>query len=241
MSEQLEVAFRLDEVEDKLARDLEIHGKRSGTHLVDLDARVLADDTGSRARAIEQHPVKPTHNLGEHPSIIMTNNDILASQSMNIRRQTLHPRLITIIRKHRSGILHQRTEVRALPTGRTSHIEHALARLRRKCDARQEGRSGLQHVMSCEVLGRRADWHAGLEDLQADFGPWSDGLEVYASIDERLCQVAAACAERVGADRDWARRVVCFEEFNGLPEGETMISFHTNQAKKREGHSPQLA
>lgn len=66
--------------------------------------------------------------------------------------------------------------------------------------------------MPCEVLGRSADGHGGLEYLQTDLGPLADGLELDAAVDERLGEVAAPGAEGVGAERDGSRGLVGLEE-----------------------------
>ena len=44
--------------------------------------------------------------------------------------------------------------------------------------------------MAGEVLGRRADRYARLEHLQADVGPFADGLQVDAAVDQCLCEIA---------------------------------------------------
>ena len=70
--------------------------------------------------------------------------------------------------------------------------------------------------MAGEILGRRADRYARLEHLQADVGPFADGLEVYAAVDEGLGEIAAAGAKSVGANGHWTWDFVCFEELDCL-------------------------
>lgn len=137
---------------------------------------------------------------------------------MYIRGQALRPMLVRVIRKHRTGILQQRRDVGSLPSWRRRHVKHALLRLRREGDDGEEGRRGLEHVVPGEVLGRRADGHTALEDLQADVGPLADGFKGHAAVDEGLCKVTPACTQSVGADGHWPRDFVCFEEFDCLKE-----------------------
>ena len=70
--------------------------------------------------------------------------------------------------------------------------------------------------MTGEVLGRRANRNAALEDLQTHIRPLAYRLEIDATIDESLCEVSSPCAQRVGADCDWPRYFVRFEEFDSL-------------------------
>lgn len=74
-------------------------------HLVDLDTSVFADDTCSRTWSIEQDPIETAHDFRELSSVVVANDDILASHSMDIRSQTLGPRLVGVVGKDQSGIL----------------------------------------------------------------------------------------------------------------------------------------
>ena len=52
--------------------------------------------------------------------------------------------------------------------------------------------------------------------MQADLAPWAHRLQTHAAIDEFLCQVAASCAQCIGADRDGPRHFVGLEKGDGL-------------------------
>ena len=73
--------------------------------------------------------------------------------------------------------------------------------------------------MACEVFGGGTYGDGRFEDLETDVGPFADGFEVYAAVDEGLGEVAAAGAESVGADGHWTWDFVCFEELDCLEDG----------------------
>ena len=60
------------------------------------------------------------------------------------------------------------------------------------------------------------DWDAALEDLQPDIGPFTDGLQVDAAVDECLREVAPPSAKGVCADSNGSRYLISFEELDGL-------------------------
>ena len=70
--------------------------------------------------------------------------------------------------------------------------------------------------MAGEILGRRADRYARLEHLQADVGPFADGLQVDAAVDQCLCEIAPPCAEGVRPDRYGSWYFVRLEELDCL-------------------------
>lgn len=79
--------------------------RRARTHLVDFDTGILADDTGTGTWGIEEHTIKSTHDLWELPGVVVADNDVLASHSMDVGGQTLCSLLVAIVRKYRSGVL----------------------------------------------------------------------------------------------------------------------------------------
>lgn len=93
-------------------------------------------------------------------------------------------------------------------------------RLRVESHDREEGRSGLENVVSGEVLRGRSDRdRRAREDLQSDLGPAAlERLKVDAAVDEGLCEVATASLERVDTDGERSRRVRGGEELEGLNE-----------------------
>ena len=190
------------------------HGARA--HLVSLDASILADDARTAARRVQQHTVEPAHDLRELAPVVRAHDDVLAPQAVDVRSQTLRARLVQLVREDDARVLHERGHVRRLASGRTRHVEHALARLGAEGDDGEERRRGLQHVVACEVLRRGADGDRALEDLQTDVRPLADRLEVDATVDEGLCEVSPPCAEGVRADGDRSRDLVSLEKFDGL-------------------------
>lgn len=188
----------------------------SFAHLVRLDARVLADDTRSTARCVKQDTVETTHDLGELPSVIRTHGDILASQTVDVRRQTLRSSLVQLVREDDTRVLHERCHVCGLASRSTSHVEHALAGLRSERNDGEERRGSLEHVVTRKVLWGSTDWYATLEDLQTNVRPLADGLEVHTAVDQSLREVPSASAQGVCSDSNWTGDFVGFEEFNGL-------------------------
>ena len=185
-------------------------------YLVRLHARIPANDAGAATWCVKQNTVKPAHDLRKLPTVIRAHDDVLAPQAVDVRSQTLRARLVQLVREDDARVLHERGHVRRLASGRTRHVEHALARLGAEGDDGEERRRGLQHVVACEVLRRGADGDRALEDLQTDVRPLADGLEVDAAVDEGLREVSPPCAEGVRADGDRSRDLVSLEKFDGL-------------------------
>lgn len=186
------------------------------TDLVDLDTGILADDSSTTARSVQQYPVKSSHNLGELSSIVTAHDDVLASQSMYVGSQTLRPRLIRVVGKDHTGVLQEGRDIGGLSTGGRSHIQYTFLGLRSKSDDGQEGRGGLKHVVTSEVFRGGSDRYAGLEHLETDFGPLADRLEVDTSVDQRLSEITTTRSEGVGSDSDGPRSFVGFEEGKSL-------------------------
>ena len=94
-------------------------------------------------------------------------------------------------------------------------------RLRVEGHNREEGRSGLENVVSREVLRGRSDRdRRAREDLQSDLGPATlERLEVDTAVDQCLREVATASLERVDTDGERSRRVRGGEELEGLNGG----------------------
>ena len=62
---------------------------------------------------------------------------------MNIRCQTLRPRLVCIVRENDTRVLHERGHVRRLATWCRRHVEHALSRLGGQSNDGEERGGGL--------------------------------------------------------------------------------------------------
>src|SRR5690242_21595677 len=106
--------------------------------------------------------------------------------------------------------------MRCLTTGSSGHIKDSLILLGREGHDGKERRSSLQNVVTSEVLGCRTERHLSVKDLQTDLGPLADGLKLHATVDERLSEFTAMCAEGVGTDDDRTGCFVGLEEGKGL-------------------------
>ena len=73
---------------------------------------------------------------------------------MHVRSQTLRPRLVRVVREDEAGVLEEGGDVGGLSAGCGGHVEDALVWLGGEGDDGEEGGGGLDHVVSCEVLGR---------------------------------------------------------------------------------------
>ena len=126
---------------------------RSEAYLVDLDAGILADNAGTAAWRIEQHPIETAQNLWELSSIIRANHDISTSQPVDVGGQTLRPGLVRIIGEDHASVLHEGSDMGRFPSRGGSHIENTFVWLRREGNYREEGGGGLEHIVAGEVLG----------------------------------------------------------------------------------------
>ena len=181
-------------------------------YLVDLDTGVLANNTGTTARGIQQDPVESSHHLREFSSVVTAYDNVLASQSMYVGRQTLRPRLVRIVGKNHTGVLQESRDVGRLSTRGRSHVQYTFLGLRSESDDGQEGRGGLQHVVTSEVFRSSSDRYAGLEDLKTDLGPLADRLEIDTSVDQRLSEITTTRSEGVGSDGHRSGSFVGFEK-----------------------------
>ena len=75
------------------------------TYLVDLDTGIFADDSSSRTWSVEQDSVETTHDLWELSSIVVADDDILASHSVDVGGQTLCPSLVGVVCEDQTGVL----------------------------------------------------------------------------------------------------------------------------------------
>ena len=209
------VVDRVDGREEQLLLQVrQLH--EIGLGLVGLDAGVLCNNTGSRAGRVKQDAVETTHDLGELERRVVADDGVAHAQTVDVTDQTLGTLLASIVGEDASSVLHQGSQMRCLTTGRSGHIQHALVLLGRKShNGKERGRS-LQNVVASEVLGGGTERHLGVEDLQTNLGPLADGLELNTTVDERLCELAAMCAEGVGADDNGAGCLVGLEESKGL-------------------------
>lgn len=130
------------------------------THLVDLNALVLADDSGAGARRVEEDPVEPADDLGELAPVDVGDDDVLAAEAGNVAAEALDAAARRVIRPDLARVAHERAHVRRLATRGGRHVEYALVRLGGERDDGQEGRRGLEDVVACEVLGSGA-WEFG--------------------------------------------------------------------------------
>ena len=127
---------------------------RREIYLVDLDARILADNASTATGRIEQYPIETAQNLREFSSIIRANHDVFTSQPVDVCSQTLRPGLVRIIGEDHTSVLHESGDMRRFPSRGGSHIEYTLVGLWGEGDDGEEGGSGLEHVVAGEVLGR---------------------------------------------------------------------------------------
>lgn len=216
--EEGKVALRLSRV--PFISSQEEEKGNNETHLVGFDRLILGDDTSTTARSIEEDPVKPTNDLGELPPVDVGDDDILAPQPGDVARQSLDPSPTRVVRPDFSRVTHERTHVGRLTSWRGGHIEHSLVRLGRERDDGEEGRGGLEDVVSSEVLGSSSDGNSSTgEDLQSDLGPSSgERLEIHSAVDERLGEISTTRLEGVDSEGDGTGRVGGVEELNGLRE-----------------------
>lgn len=93
-------------------------------------------------------------------------------------------------------------------------------RLGREGDDGEEGRGGLEDVVSCEVLGSSSDGDSSTgEDLESDLGPSSgERFEIHSAVDERLCEISTTRLEGVDSEGDGTGRIGGVEELEGLRE-----------------------
>lgn len=148
--EESEVALRL-------FRALVREGGREGeTHLVDLDALILADDPRTTARCVEEHAIEPSNNLGELAPIHVRDDDVPAPQPRDVTTESLDPTPTAVVRPDFARVAHERTHVGRLTSWCGRHVEDAFVRLRSEGDDGEEGGSGLKDVVACKVFGGSA-------------------------------------------------------------------------------------
>ena len=70
--------------------------------------------------------------------------------------------------------------------------------------------------MACKVFWRGAYRHTALKDLKTNISPFTNGLKVYATIDEGLSEVASARPKGVGTNGNWPWYFICFKKLDGL-------------------------
>ena len=126
---------------------------RREVYLVDLDARILADNTGTTTGRIEQYPIETAQNLREFSSIIRTNHDVFTSQPVDVGSQTLCPGLVRIVGEDHTSVLHESGHMGRFPSRGGSHIEYTLVGLWGEGNDGEKGGSCLEHVVASEVLG----------------------------------------------------------------------------------------
>lgn len=108
------------------------------TDLVDLDTLILRNDTGTRARRIEQHAVETSDNPGELSAVDVGDDDVAAPESRDVTAQSLDATSTRVVRPNFTGVAHQRRHVRRLSSRCCRHVENSLVRLRVKRDNGQE-------------------------------------------------------------------------------------------------------
>ena len=158
------------------------------------------------------HSVEATHGFRELSGIVVGNDDVLATQTVNVTDQTLGTRLVGIVGDDQALVLHHGRHVRDLSTGGRGHIQTPLARLGVKSHDRQERAGSHEDVLASEVLRGGTQRDRALEDLEADLAPLADGLEDDASVDEGRGKLSPARLEGVGTDDNRPGRLVGVEE-----------------------------
>jgi len=129
-------------------------------YLVNLDTRIFADHPGSRARCIQQNPIKTAHHLWELSSVIVAHHDILAAHPVHVCCKRLCSLLIRVIRKYRASVLKKGRNVSRLSARRGSHVKNAFIGLRSQGDNGEERRGGLKHVVASQVFGGRTLYYS---------------------------------------------------------------------------------
>lgn len=76
-------------------------------YLVHFDARILGNNPGTTAWSIQENAIKSTHDGGELTAIIVANNSILDTHTVNIGNERLATFLVGVIGKQEAGILHE--------------------------------------------------------------------------------------------------------------------------------------
>jgi hypothetical protein len=109
-------------------------------------------------------------------------------------------------------------------------------RLRVESDDREEGRRGLEDVVTGEVFGSGTDGNGGTgEDLESDLGPSTlERLEVDTTVDERLSEVATAGLEGVDTNGEGTGSVGGGEELESLSGKGESASSENRRRKGRE-------
>jgi len=148
-----QLGFDAPSFEGETSKVREKEKDEEATHLVDLNSRILGDDSSSTTRRVQQHSIETSHDLGELPSVVVANDDVLASESVNVSRQRLGSSLVGVIGEDETGVLKESGDVGGLSSGSGSHVEDSLVGLRRESDDGEEGGSRLEHVVTSEVLG----------------------------------------------------------------------------------------
>ncbi|KAL0941007.1 uncharacterized protein CTRU02_203770 [Colletotrichum truncatum] len=209
------VVDRVNSSKDKLLLGVREQHEIS-LRLVGLDASILGNDTGTRARGIEQDTVETAHGLRELTSVVVGDDDVASTQTVNVTDQTLGTLLAGIVGNDHAGVLHHRGHVRRLTTGSGGHIQHTLVLLGLESHDGEERRGSLQDVVAGEVLGSGTQRNVGLEDLKTDLGPLADGLEGNTATDEGLSQITTVSAKGVCSEDNGTGRLVSLEESEGL-------------------------
>ncbi|KAH3664221.1 hypothetical protein OGAPHI_004572 [Ogataea philodendri] len=192
---------------------------------VDLDVLVLGNDSCSGTWGVQQHSVEATNHFRKLARVVVTNDSVGATQTVDVGNQRLGSGLVGVVGKHTPGVLHQCRDVCGFSSWSSSHVQHTLVFLRVQGHHRQERRGRLQNVMSGQVFWSGSDRDLRIKDLQPDLGPCSNRLQIDSLVDQSLCQLSASGHQRVCSDTHWSVDLVGLEELDGFRWREQVEQF----------------
>mmetsp|Transcript_71779 Transcript_71779/g.114249 ORF Transcript_71779/g.114249 Transcript_71779/m.114249 type:complete len:307 (+) Transcript_71779:115-1035(+) len=189
-------------------------------HIIELfaefDGRISGDDTQARARCIEQHAIKDGMKVRRQlASIQITNHHVLQSHAVHIAIDSFEPLVVHVIGHNHSGFAQQLSNVRGFAARSTAHIQHFVLALDVQCQGRQQRGRRLDHIISAQILRRRANRNGcrvAVVHFESGFAPLRQRINVETALNQQLGEVATTALERIGAQRQRPRLFVCFQK-----------------------------
>lgn len=93
------------------------------------------------------------------------------------------------------------------------HIKYSLVGLRSKGHDGEERGSSLKDIVACEVLWGGTERDLTFEYLKAHLAPFTDGLELHATANQRLGKLSTMCAQGICPNDNWSGCFVGFKNF----------------------------
>lgn len=132
---------------------------------------------------VEPHCLLFRHTYRRYLSTVITaNNRVHDSQSVKIPDNRFYSLLVDVVGEQDTGILHKGGNVGRFTSWRCTHVEDPLVLLGLQRHHRQETRGTLDDVMTRQILWRRAHRNLGRINNQSDLRPFTDRVEIYASV-----------------------------------------------------------